>query len=361
MKKLVFLLLALVLLVSLVGCGLFSDNSVVKLGESYTHTDPKGLKYDERIVLKQTDVAGDLEEYANAALYPDTIVYDDAGEIVGMYDYDEETGLAGGWTDFSTGEYIAFEEGQEVDLGKVDPSQLLTVPGEVTAYFVVYGNEGEAECAYLYLLLTDASAAEIVKPYAEELYGTALTAESDTVLKGVQDKAYIDAQFADAESYGETFESKNGAAYAELLKQYYRVREDGGVSPYKPYADHADPEGLDFDERVVLAGSGKASVEEKFEKDVSAQTDYVYGKGGEAVACYSYIECPSKEAADELIDNDCFPTAERVSDTVLRIVSEGDEFQALLSTYIGYNVLKDRSVSEYVRMIEETFFSVVCD
>lgn len=32
---------------------------------------------------------------------------------------------------------------------------------------------------------------------------------------------------------------------------------------------------------------------------------------------------------------------------------------SVLDRYIGCNVIKDRSVAEYTRMIEETFFSVV--
>ena len=54
-----------------------------------------------------------------------------------------------------------------------------------------------------------------------------------------------------------------------------------------------------------------------------------------------------------------YNTAERVSDTVILIAYTGDAMSSVLDSYMGYNVIKDHSVAEYTRMIEETFFSVV--
>lgn len=48
-----------------------------------------------------------------------------------------------------------------------------------------------------------------------------------------------------------------------------------------------------------------------------------------------------------------------MSDTAIMIAYTGDEMASVLDRYIGCNVIKDRSVAEYTRMIEETFFSVV--
>ena len=137
------------------------------------------------------------------------------------------------------------------------------------------------------------------------------------------------------------------------------VREDGGVNPYKPYDGHEDPADLDFDERVVLPGSGQAAVETQYVDDVSSLTDFVYGKDGEVVAHYSYYECPSKEAADRLMDY--LIGAERVDDTVVMVASTGAEMEQTLTMLTGYNVIKDKSVDEYVRMIEETYYSSVCE
>lgn len=357
MKKVISLVLAMALLLSMAGCGLFSDNSVVKLGEDYTHKDPKDLSYDQRVVLRGEDFQDTLEEMVNAAAYPDTMVYDDDGNTIGIYNYDAETGLASGWTDLTDGTYTEYPAGEEVDLGKPDASLMVEIPGTVTLYFVVYGNKGSAEAAYIYAMLSDAAAKDQVTEIMGDYYGLTLSAESDTVLTGQQDQTAIDAAFSDMESYGMTFDTKDADAYADILKQTYGVRTYGGVNPFAPYADHKDPEDLDYDQKVVLTGNGAAAVQEQYADDVSSITTFLYGKNGEIVADYTYIECPSKDAADELESD--MTNMIRVSDTVLEQVLTGDELTNTVNAYIGYNVLKDNSVDEYVRMIEEIYYSEI--
>ena len=360
-KSIVAALLTLVMVLACTGCSsLFSNESVVSFGDTYTHNDPKDLTYDERIVLKGDGFASKIEDFVNSDAYPDTMMYDNDGNVIGMYDYDAETGLAKGWTDISDGTYTAFAEGEEVDLGKPDASKMIALSGDVTLGFVVYGNKGTAVSAYMYLFLSDASDKEAVENAMSSVFGETMTEESDTVLYCVQDEAYIADQFSMEEEQGYTIDTKDAAAYAEILKQVYGVREYGGENPYKPYADHTDPEGLDFDKRVVLTGSGQAAVPEDYEQDVSSITQYIYGKDGVVVADYTYLECPSKEAADELMDK-CFVNTdmERVSDTVLLTVTEGQKMQDTVKAYIGYSVLKDDSLDDYVRMIQETYFTSI--
>lgn len=361
MKKLISIAVILALALALTGCGLFSDNSIVKLDDYYTHSDPKDLSYDQRILLKGDGFGESLESFINSAAYPDTMMYDASGNVIGMYDYDETTGIASGWYDLSTGEYKEFAAGEEVDLGLPDESQMISIPGDVTAYFVVYGNKGSAVAAYMYLILSDASAKDTVISAAETAYGFTLTTVNDTVLTTVQDADYIAAQFAAMEDYGYSFNTKDADAYANILNMNYGVRTYGGVNPYTPYADHTDPEGLDFDTRVVMTGSGEAAVEEKYTADISSMTDFIYAKDGNVVAQYTYYECPSKEAADELMDGGQFMGPTRVSGTVIVSIHEGANMDELLNAYIGYNVLKDKSLTDYVRMLEETYFTVVCD
>ena len=357
MKKVISTVLTLALLLSLAGCGLFSDHSIVKLGEDYTHKDPKNLSYDQRVVLRGENFQDNLEEMVNSAAYPDTMVYDDDGNIIGMYTYDAETGLATGWTNLSDGTYTEYPAGEEVDLGKPDASQMIEIPGTVTLYFVVYGNKGSAEAAYAYAILSDASAKELVETNMEACYGLTLTEESDTVLTAMQDQDAIDEVFQQMEDYGMTFDTKDADAYADVLKQTYGVKTYGGVNAYKPYEGHKDPTDLDYDQKVVLTGSGSAAVDEKYADDVSSMTTVVYGKDGEVVADYTYIQCPSKDAADELESN--MTNMTRVDDTVLMQKTTGKDMSDTLSAYIGYNVIKDKSVDEYVRMIEETYFSEI--
>lgn len=356
-KMLIALMITLVLLCT--GCSsLFSNESIVQFGDTYTHNDPKDLTYDERVVLKGDQFQKKIESIVNEAAYPDTMMYDSDGNMIGMYDYDAETGLASGWTNIEDGTYTAFEAGKEVDLGKPDTSKMIEIPGDVTAGMVVYGNKGEAVAAYIYLFLSDASEKDLVKTNAEAAYGLTLTEESDTVLTCVQDAAYIADQFAQEEEMGYTVDKKDASAYADILRQTYGVIEYTGENPYKPYADHQDPEDVTFDERVVLTGSGEAAVDEEYVSDITSMTEYIYGNQGDVVADYTYFECPSKEAADT-IQEKCYPKAERVSDTVLLVATKGQDMQDTVAAYKGYNVLKDSSLDDYVRMLQETYFTTI--
>lgn len=363
MKKLIMMITLMVAVAfACTGCSLFSDASIVKFGDTYTHKDPKDLTYDERIVLQGEGFESTIESIANLDAYPDTMVYDDDGNVIGMYDYDEETGMAYGWNNIEDGTYTAFDEGDEVNFGKPDASKMIKIPGTVTLGFVVYGNKGTAVSAYMYVFLSDASAKDSVISAMSDAFGMTMTAESDTVLSFVQDQAYIDDQFKQEEDYGYTVDTKDAAAYAEILKMTYGVSEYGGENPYRPYADHQDPEDVDFDKRVVLTGNGSAIVPEEYADNVASMTEYVYGKDGDVVADYTYIECVSEDAADKLMDakDECLPdTAERVSDTAIAIVTKGQDMVDLVTTYKGYNVLKDASLDGYVKMLKETYFTTI--
>ena len=263
MKKLLTMVALMVAVVfSCTGCSssLFSDESTVKFGDTYTHTDPKDLTYDDRIVLKDDSMSSKLEDYVNSDAYPDTMMYDDNGNVIGMYNYDPTTGLAKGWNNLQDGTYTEFPEGQEVDLGMPDESKMISISGDVSMGAVVYGNKDEAVSAYLYLFLADASDKDTVKNAAESAFGLTLTEESDTVLSCVQDKDAIADEFSMEEEAGYTVDTKNAEAYAEILKQVYGLSTYGGENPYKPYADHQDPEGLQFDQKIVMTGSGDLAV-----------------------------------------------------------------------------------------------------
>lgn len=361
MKKIIAILtLAAAMLFACTGCGLFSDDSVVKF-DDFTHKDPKGLTYDERIVLKGEGFDATLTDMMNQDAYPDSMVYDDAGNVIGMYDYDPETGLAKGWTNFSDGSYTEYAAGEEVDLGMPDASKMIEIPGNVSAGFVVYGNKEKTVSAYLYFFLTDASAKETVTGAVESLYGISLTEENDKVLKCVQNEEDITNAFNEQKEYGYSVSSTDAKAYADILKQIYGVKATSGANAMKPYADHKDPENLEFDERVVLTGSASAAVAEEDADYVTSMTEYIYGNQGNVVAEYQYFECPSKEDADKLLaDKDNWNnTAERVSDTVVGVVITGKDMEDLVTTYIGYNVLKDRTLEDYVRMVQETYFTSI--
>ncbi len=349
MKKIVSVLLAAVLVFSLTGCSLFSKADVVKLGD-YSHTDPSGLSFDTRTVLKNDSFGDTLSDYASSDAYPDTIMYDESGNPVGMYDYDAATGLAKGWVNVTTGEYTAYAEGEEVDLGLPDESKMVSIPGTVTLYFVVYSKEGTAVECDAYLMLSDASAKDTVIDTMSLTYGMPYTAESDTVLKYVAGSEQIASECESMGLSGDT-------GYITYLQQSYGVRADAGENPYKPYAEHKDPTDIEYDQKVVLTGSGQAAVDASESDCISSLSTFLYGKDGDMVAAYTYYECPSKEAADKLAESTSDEV--RVSDTVLMVSYTGDTLSASIDSYISMSLLKDHSVAEYTRLIEETFLSTV--
>lgn len=364
MKKLICLLMAAVMVLALMGCDLFSDSTIVKFNDSFTHKDPEGLKYDQRIALKRDDFEKELEYQMEASAYPDTVMYGEDGSYVGLYDYDPTTGMAVGWTDLSTGEYHAYSEDEQVFLGLPDESIMMELAGSVTLGFVVYGQEGKAVCAYLYFILSDGADLDAVEELSHLFFDYESEKVSDTVLCGVLDEAYIANDFDMYELYYEdSYENEDAADYADFLKNYYSVREFGGANPYKPYAGHTDPEGLEFDEKTVLTGSGEYAVADPYYKDMKCLTDYVYGKDGKVIAHYTYYEFGSKETVDEMMkDPDSnFFNGVRISDTVVQGSLTGDKLESVITSYIGYGVLESDSFDDYVAMVADSNLSEIVD
>lgn len=362
MKKIISVAVALITVLSLfAGCSLFSNDALVKFDDTHTHNDPDGLTYDERIVLKGNKFADYLEDIVNSAAYPDTMVYDEEGNMIGMYDYDESTGLAKGFTSLSDEKYNEFDE--PVDLGKPDTSKMIDIPGDITVGAVVYGNEEKAVSAYVYIYLSDAKATDQVKELLKEYYGVEANKDNDTTLSFVQDSDYINKTFEDAIEQGATVMAKDASTYSEFIMADYGVTVYKGENAYKPYDEYTDPEDLEYDEKVVLVGAGEYAVLEEYVADLSTMTDVLYGKDGKMVGHYTYYVCTSKEGADHLMGWLETGTSDitRVSDTVISDSKTGKNLESLITSYIGYNVLVDDTVKDYTRMIEESFFSVVCE
>lgn len=368
MKKLIAAGLALAMALPMAACkdlkkelddlkdDLFADDSIVKFEELYTHKDPEGLEYDERKVLINKDIAPDLEEAVNAEAYPDTLKYDEDGNLVGFYNYDPTTGMADGYTDLTSGEFVE----ESVELGLPDESMMVEFAGSVTLGSVIYGKDNKAVSAYLYAFLADEADKEATQTALADIYGYDLEEESATVLVLKQDETAIDAQFAAWQNtYGQSQSDRSATGYAENLKLELGLKAYG-VNPYKPYADITDPEGLTYDEKVILTSNGGYSfVDESLEKELTNRTDVIYGNEGKAVAHYIYYEFSSKEAADKLMnatEGNFYGTAQRLSDTVVMDQLEGQALQDVVQAYIGYGVMTDDSLESYVENAEESYF-----
>ena len=359
-KKIAAMALVCAMALTTTGCSLFVNESVVKFTDEYQHEDPSDMKGKEKIALKREGFEVFLEEMVNAEAYPNTLIMDEEGNITGMYDYDETTGLAYGWTDVLDGSYVAFEEGEEVDLGKPDQSKMIDIPGTVTLGVVVYG-EGEADSApataYVYAFLTDPAAADLVTNGMKDVYDISLSAEDEKTLLGTLDSAYIETQF----EMGGITDNKTVKTFAMLLQQTFGAIEVGSESAFKPYEGHEDPADLDFDERVVLTAAGEAAMVEEYIDYVPTMSIYLYGKEGKIVGQYIYYECKSAEAAEELIaDNYFMGEMELVEDDVIKETLVGAELEEMVTSFIGYSVLKDDTLEDFTRMTEETYFASVC-
>lgn len=356
MKKVLAVLMTLALVLCMTGCSsLFSDNTIVKFEDAYTHKDPQGLTYTERQVLINKNFGTLLEDMVSAMAYPSTIKMDDQGNMVGMYDYDETTGMSYGWTDLTTGEYIA----EETDLGKPDESLMLKLAGDVTLGAVVYGKDDKCEAAYVYAFLSDAADKDAVLANMPLYYGVTLEAESDKVLVCKADEAAVDAKFDEYAALLGEQSDRSAASYADNLKMEFGMRAYG-VNPFKPTSAAKDPEGLQFDTKQVLTSNGTYSfVDESLEKDMKVRTDVLYGYQGKTVAHYTYYEYNTKEAADKLMENATgalYSTPERVSDTVVMDYQDSKMVADTIALYIGYNVMSDDSFDSYVNNVEESFF-----
>lgn len=357
MKKFLAVVMVVAMALCMTGCSsLFSDNSIVKFEEMYTHKDPQGLAYTERQALINKNFGGLLADMVSAMAYPDTMKYDDQGNMVGMYEYDEATGMASGWYDLATGEFVA----EETELGKPDESLMLNLAGTVTLGAVVYGKDDKCVSAYLYAFLSDAADKEAVLANMPLYCGVTLEAESDKVLVCKMDEAAVNAKFDEyAALYGQPVTDRSAAAYVNNLKIELGLRTYG-VNPFKPTSAMKDPEGLQFDTKQVLTSNGTYSfVDESLEKDMKVRTDVIYGYQGKAVAHYTYYEYNTKDAADKLVanaDGVMYTTPERLSDTVVMDYQDTKALEETIALYIGYNVMSDDSYESYVTNVEESFF-----
>lgn len=360
MKRLLSVALVVVMLLSLASCSLFNDDSIVKFGETYTHKDPDGLAYDERKALFTEDFGATLVEMSSEDAMPDTMKYDEDGNIIGMWnDYDPTTGLASSWTNFETMETV-----EEVgDLGKPDESLMLQFKGNIDVAAVVYGKDGVAVRAFLYIFLADAADKDACIDAMKTYYEVDMTSESDKVLVLDKDAAGIEADLtAYAELLGAEVTDKSATGYADLLKMTYGLKFYG-FNPYAPCSAAVDPEGLDFDSKIVITSNGAYSFMTEYaslEENMKGRTDIIYGKDGKAIAHYTYYEFNDKAAADQLFEvaDKALTAAERVSDTVVMDKYVGQTFDEIITSYIGYNVLKSDSIEDYATMVEETYLGM---
>lgn len=360
MKRLIAVVLALVVAVSFAGCGLFNDDSIVKFEDIYTHKDPDGLKYDERKTMINKNFGPDFEDTINADAYPSTLKFDNDGNMIGIYVYDEETGMASGYMDLLTGEFVE----EEVNLGKPDESKMTHLAGSVILGCVIYGAENHANAAYLYAFMSDKADTETVKANMELYYGWTMEKESDTVLVCKQDEAAIGAKFQEWQDlYGQIQSDRSVSGYASNLSLDLGLK-NYGVNPYKACESIVDPEDIDFDERILLTSNGTYSfADSSLEKDM-IRTDVVYGKDGHAIAHFIYYEYKTKDAADKLMNSSSdnfFDTPIRISDTIIQDRITGQDFQDVIKAYIGYNVMTDDALESYADNLEATYNSMRYD
>jgi hypothetical protein len=215
MKRIIAILLALTLVLSFAACQEGTGD--------ITHTTPADKLDHAKYTLERTDFDQHIESILNIQAYPDILMYDaTSGELLGMYIYDPETGLATGWTDLTTGERHTFEAGKEVNLGKPDPAKTVQLD-TIKLNIVVYEKEGKATGAELYFYLSDGRDAVTLVSFMSNYFGEPLVMESETVYKLIKDQDAVLKDFAAEERAGSSFFSKNAAEYINVLKLNYGV------------------------------------------------------------------------------------------------------------------------------------------
>ena len=220
MKKLIALALALILVLSFAACQQEKETSY---GDHFDSVTPSEMVDHNKILLERADFDQYIESILNIQAYPDTLMYNSDGtELIGMYIYDAETGLATGWTDLTTGEQHTYEAGKEVNLGKPDPDKLVQLD-TIKLGITVYEKDDKVTGAELYFFLADPADGQTLVSFMANYFSEPVTKETDTLYKIIKDEAAVLADFATEESAGNAFYSKNALEYISVLKLNYGV------------------------------------------------------------------------------------------------------------------------------------------
>ncbi len=219
MKKIIAILLMLTLALSLAAC----NSEPAGYDDHFAHQTPEEMTGYTKTLLEREDFAEYIEGILNIQAHPDILMYNKEGtEVIGMYIYDPETGLATGWTDLTTGEVHQYEKGQEVNLGKPDPEKTVDFD-TIKLGIAVYEKDGKAVAAEFYFYLSNPEDAAKLKRFMIDYYSENLTQETETLYKIVKDEAEVLSDFAREEKAGNAFFSKNAAEYISVLKMNYGV------------------------------------------------------------------------------------------------------------------------------------------
>ena len=219
MKKTIAIFLLVTLL--LAACG---ANGPTGYEDHFNHQTPEELSGYTQVLLERDDYAQHVESIMNVLAYPDLLIFSEDGtQVVGMYIYDAETGLATGWTDLETGEKTVYEAGKEVDLGKPDPALMVSFKGDVKVGCAVYEKDGFATNAEIYFFLTDETDAALLLSYLKDYLGEEPQQESPLTYKIVKDEKAIGADIEKEVAAGASYFEQNAENYASLLRINYGV------------------------------------------------------------------------------------------------------------------------------------------
>ena len=219
MKRIIAILLALTLALSFAACGQEGTSA----GTTPTHATPADKLGHTKYTLERGDFDQYIESIMNIQAYPDLLMYSaDGTELIGMYIYDAESGLATGWTNLTTGEQTMYEAGKEVNLGKPDAAKMVDLD-TIQLSITVYEKDEKVTGAELYFYLNDAKDGAALLDFMRKYFSEPLVQESETVYKVIKDEAAVEADFAEEERAGNAFFSKNAAEYITVLQLNYGV------------------------------------------------------------------------------------------------------------------------------------------
>lgn len=139
--------------------------------------------------------------------------------------------------------------------------------------------------------------------------------------------------------------------------------KSGGVKISDSFT-HEDPEGLEFDKRVVVTVPSDSlylqDIKDQIGAEVSAMKTVVYAKDDTPVACYEYTTLASEDDVKTFTAYmDEMGMEYEVDGTMTTRVKNSDSLEAEIAAYVSMNMMPDETLDSYLNIFVESFGAVI--
>lgn len=187
--------------------------------EGYSHHSPLDLEYDGTLTLKNEKNYKDflIQSGSYSSVAEPLYYYDEMGEEVGRYLYDEN-GWVYGWKAYDGTEHELAKDAQFEATQVLINGEPLLIAGDVKAHFIVYLKEGSPVACYRHFILSDATDMDVLLD-ALTRSGQKAQKVSDTVALEIVDQAAIQEELGNSAQ-----EDNLQVAYAALMNQRFGAK-----------------------------------------------------------------------------------------------------------------------------------------